>query len=58
MSPTRPVGLLVLAALAPAMLFMPPLLAALAAAAVLAGIAVADAARARGRPPAPPSPLR
>ena len=57
-SPTRPVGLLVLAALAPAMLFMPPLVAALATAAVLAGIAVADATRGRGRPPVPPSPPR
>ena len=46
----RPIGLLVLAALTPAMLLVPPLLAALAATAVLAGIAVADAARARGRP--------
>ncbi|MFE9692739.1 low temperature requirement protein A [Micromonospora sp. NPDC005806] len=52
----RPIGVLVLATLAPAMLFVPPLLAALAATAVLAGVAVADAARARGRPPEPPSP--
>ncbi|WP_088960229.1 low temperature requirement protein A [Micromonospora purpureochromogenes] len=55
-SRNRPIGVLVLAALAPAMLFVPPLLAALAATAVLAGIAVTDAARARGRPPEPPSP--
>jgi len=54
----RPIGVLVLAVLAPAMLFVPPLLAALAATAVLAGIAIADAARARGRPPEPPSPPR
>ncbi|WP_446211502.1 low temperature requirement protein A [Micromonospora sp. IBSANI012] len=52
----RLVGLLVLAALTPAALLMPPLLAALAATAVLAGIAIADAARARKHPPEPPSP--
>jgi low temperature requirement protein LtrA len=55
-SRNRPIGLLVLAALAPPMLLMPPLLVAIAAIAVLTGIAVADAARARGRPPEPPSP--
>ncbi|PWU54036.1 low temperature requirement protein A [Micromonospora globispora] len=55
-SRNRAIGLLVLAALTPAMLFSPPLLAALAAAAVLAGIAVTDAARARGRPPEPSPP--
>jgi low temperature requirement protein LtrA len=52
----RPIGLLVLAALIPAMLLVPPLIAATAATAVLTGIAVCDAARARGRPPEPPSP--
>ncbi|MBM0239105.1 low temperature requirement protein A [Micromonospora sp. ATA32] len=52
----RLIGVLVLAALTPAMLLVPPLLAALAATAVLAGIAIADAARTRGRPPEPPSP--
>ncbi|MGS2620007.1 low temperature requirement protein A [Micromonospora sp. LZ34] len=52
----RPIGVLVLAALAPAMLFVPPLLAALAATAVLAGVAITDTSRARGRPPEPPSP--
>jgi low temperature requirement protein LtrA len=52
----RPIGLLVLAALAPAMLLVAPLLVALAAAVVLAGVAIADAARARGLPPEPPSP--
>jgi low temperature requirement protein LtrA len=55
-SRNRPIGLLVLAALTPAMLFVPPLLAALAATAVLAAIAVTDVARAKGRPPEPPSP--
>jgi len=52
----RPIGLLVLVALAPAMLLVPPLLVALAAAVVLAGVAGSDAARARGRPPEQPSP--
>ncbi|MGN9891462.1 low temperature requirement protein A [Micromonospora sp. L31] len=52
----RPIGVLVLAVLAPAMLFVSPLLAALAATAVLAGVAIADAARAKGRPLEPPSP--
>jgi hypothetical protein len=42
---------LVLAALTPAMLLGPPLMVAIAATGVLAGIAVADAARSRGRPP-------
>ncbi|GAA4563848.1 low temperature requirement protein A [Micromonospora coerulea] len=52
----RPIGLLALAALAPVMLLVPPLMAALAATAVLAGIAISDATRARGHPPEPPSP--
>ncbi|WP_231930964.1 low temperature requirement protein A [Micromonospora coriariae] len=52
----RPIGLLALAALAPVMLLVPPLVAALAATAVLAGVAISDAARARGHPPEPPSP--
>ncbi|MEH0844489.1 low temperature requirement protein A [Micromonospora sp. CPCC 205711] len=52
----RLIGLLVLAVLTPALLLVPPLLAALAATAVLAGIAVADAVRARGRPAESPSP--
>jgi low temperature requirement protein LtrA len=52
----RPIGVLVLAALTPAMLHVPPLLVAIAATAVLAGNAVADAARARGHPPEQPSP--
>jgi low temperature requirement protein LtrA len=52
----RPIGLLVLAALTPAVFLIPPLLASLAATTVLAGIAIADAARAKRRPPEPPSP--
>ncbi|MET8041545.1 hypothetical protein ABZU25_11820 [Micromonospora sp. NPDC005215] len=52
----RPIGLFALAALTPLMLLVPPIVAALAAAAVLAGVAISDAARTRGRPPEPPSP--
>ncbi|MGC5017144.1 low temperature requirement protein A [Micromonospora sp. DT47] len=52
----RLIGVLVLAALTPAMLLVPPLLAAIAATAVLIGIAVSEAARARGHPPEPPPP--
>jgi hypothetical protein len=46
----------VLAAVAPAMVLGPPLTAAVASALVLVGVAVSDAARARGHPPEPPSP--
>ncbi|MET8311963.1 low temperature requirement protein A, partial [Micromonospora sp. NPDC005173] len=52
----RVAGVLVLAAISPATIFLPPMLVAAAAALVLAGIAVSDAARARRRPPEPPSP--
>ncbi|WP_327648064.1 low temperature requirement protein A [Micromonospora zamorensis] len=52
----RPIGLLALAALTPLMFLVPPIVAALAAAAVLAGVAISDAARARGRPSEVPSP--
>ncbi|WP_446210403.1 low temperature requirement protein A [Micromonospora sp. IBSANI012] len=52
----RVVGILVLAATSPATIFLPPVLVAAAAALVLAGIAVSDAAHARRRPPEPPSP--
>jgi low temperature requirement protein LtrA len=54
----RVIGILVLAAISPAMIFASPLLAALAAAAVLAGVAIADAVRPRrhfGEPPSPRS---
>jgi low temperature requirement protein LtrA len=47
----RPVALFVLAAMSPAMLLVPPLLVAAAAALVLAVNAVSDATRARGRSP-------
>jgi hypothetical protein len=49
-SPDRWIGLLVLTVLSPAPLLLPPLLAATAATAVLAGIAIADTARARRHP--------
>jgi low temperature requirement protein LtrA len=52
----RVLGVVVLAAVSPAMVFAPPLLAALAAAVVLAGVAIADKARARRHPDEPPSP--
>ncbi|MCM0673496.1 low temperature requirement protein A [Micromonospora phytophila] len=52
----RPIGLLLLAAVTPVMLHLPPLLAATAATAVLAAIAIADASRARRHPPELPSP--
>ncbi|SCG65264.1 low temperature requirement protein A [Micromonospora inositola] len=57
-SRNRLIGVGVLAAISPTTIFLPPLVAAAAAALVLAGIAVSDAARARGRPPEPPSPPR
>ncbi|MEO3779482.1 hypothetical protein ABGB16_22095 [Micromonospora sp. B11E3] len=56
MSPSRLVGLLVLAVSAPAMVLAPALVAALTGTLVLAGIAVSDAVRAHGKPPEPPSP--
>jgi len=52
----RVIGVLVLAAISPAATLAPPLMVALAATVVLAGIAAADAARARRRPAEPPSP--
>ncbi|GAB3178120.1 low temperature requirement protein LtrA [Micromonospora palomenae] len=52
----RVVGALALVALIPAMRPLPPLTVATAAALVLAGIAVADAARTRRLPAEPPSP--
>ena len=52
----RLIGLLVLAALTPAMLLLQPVLVASFATAVLAGIAIADVARARRRPPEQLSP--
>ncbi|MEH1014366.1 low temperature requirement protein A [Micromonospora sp. CPCC 206060] len=55
-SPSRLVGLLVLAVSAPAMVLVPALMAALAGTLVLAGIAVSDAIRAYGNPAEPPAP--
>jgi low temperature requirement protein LtrA len=51
----RTIGLLVLAALAPAMILLQPLLVAIAGTGVLAGVAISDTARARGHPPEPPA---
>ncbi|MEV4659280.1 low temperature requirement protein A [Micromonospora sp. NPDC049301] len=53
---TLTIGLLVLAALVPVALHLPPILAATAAAVVLAGVAVADVARSRAGPAEAPSP--
>ena len=55
-SRNRLIGVLVLAAISPAMIWAPRLVIASAAALVLAAVALSDAARARGRPPEPPSP--
>ena len=55
-SADRAIGIVALAAISPAMIRTPPLVVALAATVVLAGVAVADAARARRRPAEPPSP--
>ncbi|MFE9693472.1 low temperature requirement protein A [Micromonospora sp. NPDC005806] len=55
-SRNRVAGVLVLAVISPATIFLPPVLVAAAAALVLAGIVVTDAARARRRPPQEPSP--
>ena len=53
---SRLVGLLALAALAPALVRLSPLASGVAAAGVLAGIVVADTVRERRRPGEPPSP--
>ncbi|MGN9811604.1 low temperature requirement protein A [Micromonospora sp. BQ11] len=53
---SRPGGLLALLTVAPAVLFLPPWTAALAAMLVLAGVAIADARRSWGRPPEEPLP--
>jgi low temperature requirement protein LtrA len=55
-SRSRLIGALVLAAISPVLVFLPPLSVAIAAAIVLAGVAVADMARSRGRPPEEPTP--
>ncbi|MFE9689354.1 low temperature requirement protein A [Micromonospora sp. NPDC005806] len=55
-SVSRPGGLLALLTIAPAVLFLPPLFAAFGAMLVLAGVAVADYLRSRGRPPEEPAP--
>ena len=56
-SPSRLVGIIVLVALLPILIHLPPLVASATAVLVLLGIATADALRARGQPledPAPP----
>ena len=55
-SPSRLIGLAALLVLAPLVAPRPPLLVAAATSAVLAGIALGDALRARGRPPEQPAP--
>lgn len=55
-SPSRIVGILVLAALTPFLLRLPLLVSTVAAVTVLLAIATADAARARGKPLEPPHP--
>jgi low temperature requirement protein LtrA len=55
-SKDRVIGVLVLAVVSPAMVFAPLLPAALTATIVLAGVAIADTARARRHPGEPPSP--
>lgn len=55
-SRSRLAGVLVLAAVAPAGIVLPPLAVAIAPVLVLAAIAWLDAARVRGRPPEPPAP--
>jgi low temperature requirement protein LtrA len=52
----RPVGVLLLAALIPAARLVPPLVVAVVAMAILAGIAFADTTRILGRPATMPSP--
>ncbi|WP_307871649.1 low temperature requirement protein A [Micromonospora sp. U21] len=54
----RPIGILVLAAMAPVMVGLPPLGVAAAAVAVLLGVAVSDTIRAHGRPLEQASPPR
>ncbi|MFD2765064.1 low temperature requirement protein A [Micromonospora eburnea] len=53
---SRPGGLLALLTIAPAVVFLPLLLAALGSMLVLAGVAGADYLRSRGRPPESPAP--
>ncbi|MBQ1024654.1 low temperature requirement protein A [Micromonospora sp. C95] len=53
---SRPAGVVALLAVAPAVLFLPALSASLAALLVLAGVALDDLRRSRGRPPEAPTP--
>ncbi|MFI5833550.1 low temperature requirement protein A [Micromonospora sp. NPDC051300] len=55
-SRSRPGGVLALLSIAPALVFLAPVYASLGALLVLAGVAVADHRRSRGRPPEEPVP--
>jgi low temperature requirement protein LtrA len=55
---SRLIGLLALLCLVPPMLFLPPLVVAIAAGAVLTGIVITDNLRIRQRPVSPPGPHR
>ncbi|MEU3456097.1 low temperature requirement protein A [Micromonospora sp. NPDC006766] len=55
-SPSRLVAIGLLLTLIPALLWAPPLVALASAGLVLTGVALADARRARGKPPEPPAP--
>jgi low temperature requirement protein LtrA len=54
----RLIAILVLAAISPAMILVPPLVVGLAPTLVLAAVALSDAISSSGRPPEPPSPPR
>ena len=56
MSLSRPGGVLALLTIAPGVLFLAPVYASLGAMLVLAGVAVADHRRSRGKPPEEPAP--
>ncbi|MET8361722.1 low temperature requirement protein A [Micromonospora sp. NPDC005171] len=53
---SRPGGLLALLAIAPGVIFLPPVFTELGAALVLAGVAITDTRRSWGRPPEAPLP--
>ncbi|MEU6205778.1 low temperature requirement protein A [Micromonospora musae] len=55
-SNSRPGGLLALLAIAPIVIFLPPVFTSLGAMLVLAGVAVTDVRRSWGRPPEAPAP--
>jgi low temperature requirement protein LtrA len=57
-SRSRVTGIVLLAAISPAMIFLPPLVVAIVPVLVLAAIAIFDVRHARARPAEPPSPPR